>query len=103
MVKWSCQHLRGDGRVYLPLPWSRIACGLLKSLFTTLAVPVRVPACEGVKVTLTVQEAPGTSVCGQLLLAAKSPVAETGPIVKSETVEGLLSFTVMGLLVVPTA
>ena len=80
-----------------------MVCGLRKSLLTTLPVPVRVPACEGVKVTLTVQEAPGTRVCGQLLLAAKSPAAVTGPIVKSETVEGLLTLTVIGLLVVPTA
>src|SRR6266853_3413594 len=78
-------------------------CGLLKSLLTTLAAPALDPAWDGVKVTLTVQDAPGARVRGQLLLAAKSPVVVMVPSSKSALVEGLLSCTVWAALVVPTA
>lgn len=87
---------------YVPDPPSVIVCGLLKSLEITLTVPVAAPVFVGVNVTLTVQDAPGASVCGQLFVAANGPVAVIAPIVKF-VVEGLLTLTGSGLLVVPTA
>ena len=80
-----------------------MSCGLLKSLFETLIDPDRAPFAVGVNVMLTVQLAFGASEAGQLLVDAKSPLGVNVPITSVSVAEALLSRTVIGLLVVPTA
>jgi len=67
-------------------------------------VPLRMPVTVGLKVTLMVQLAAGASVAGltgQLLIWAKSPLAETVTVVATAPL--LLTFAVSALLVVPTS
>src|SRR5260221_6529155 len=59
-----------------PVPDSETVAGLPGALLAMLSVPVREPVAVGVKVTLTVQDAPAARVVPQLLVCAKSPVAE---------------------------
>ena len=58
-----------------PVPDNATVCGLPAALSVKLRVPVRVPAAEGLKVTLTVQLALTARVGLQLELAEKSPLA----------------------------
>src|SRR5271157_986567 len=60
-----------------PVPASETACGLPVAVSVTVRLPVRDPPWIGVKMTLSVQEAPGLSTFGsvpQLLVCAKSPL-----------------------------
>jgi hypothetical protein len=58
-----------------PVPDNATVCGLPAALSVKLRVPVRVPAAEGLKVTLTVQLALTARLAPQLELAEKSPLA----------------------------
>ena len=53
-----------------PLPDRPTDSGPFGSLLATVRVPVRVPEAVGVKVTLTVQEAPAARVVPQVLVCA---------------------------------
>ena len=55
-----------------PPPINETTCGLLGALSVTVKLAVRVPAAEGVKVTLIVQDNPTPKVAPQLLLWEKS-------------------------------
>lgn len=55
-----------------PPPINATICGLLAALSDTVSVAVRVPAAEGVKVTLMVQDNPAPRVVPQLPLWEKS-------------------------------
>jgi len=62
----------------IPVPVSATVGAVPCALVLTVTVAVRVPRAVGVKVTLTVQEAPAASVLvpmGQLFPRAKSPAA----------------------------
>lgn len=50
-----------------PLPVSGTSCGLFVASSGICNVPVRVPACDGVKVTVTAQELPALSCVPQVL------------------------------------
>ncbi len=52
------------------MPVRATVSGPFGSLLATLRVPVRVPVAVGVKVTLTVQDAPAASVAPQVLVCA---------------------------------
>src|SRR5690348_18361890 len=84
----------------MPLPVSAIARGLLLALPVRVMLPVRVPAAVGLKVTVTVQEAP-TATDEQLLVCAKSPLAVTLETVAA-VVPVLLTVTVCAALVEAT-
>src|SRR5215472_15785216 len=72
----------------LPSPVSTIVCGLLLAFSKTISVPLRVPTCVGLNVTVTVHCAPGRMpFTHALFLIAKSPltanllaVITTGPV-----------------------
>src|SRR5689334_2313712 len=84
----------------MPLPVSAITVGLLLALPVSVTLPVRVPAEVGLKVTVTVHEAP-TAIDEQLLVCAKSPPAVTLETVAA-VVPVLLTVTVCAALVEPT-
>jgi hypothetical protein len=60
-----------------PVPVSETVWGLVLALSVIVRVPVRAPVVVGVKVTLTVQVAPGASVVPQVFVWAKSPDTTT--------------------------
>ena len=64
--------------------------------------PVLLPPVDGVKVTLTVQLAPGARLVGQLLVWPKSPLAIRLEITKTPA-PGLVTVTVWAALATPTA
>src|SRR3954469_19816337 len=86
--------------VPMPLPVRAMVAGLLLALPVRVTLPVRVPDEVGLKVTVTVQEAP-TASDEQLLVCAKSPVAATEEMV-AVVVPVLLTLTVCAALVEPT-
>jgi hypothetical protein len=57
--------------VVAPIPCTGTVCGVVGALSATLTLAMRVPAAEGVKVTLMVQFAP-TATVAQLLVCEKS-------------------------------
>src|SRR6266566_5530746 len=64
------------GAGVMPVPLKATLCGLPVALSASVRLALRAAATVGVKVTLTVQEAPAASVLGlvgQLLVWAKSP------------------------------
>lgn len=85
-----------------PLPLRLTVCGLPAALSLTVSVPVAVPVCCGVKVTLMEQLAPGATLEPQSSLSAKSPVVAM-PVMLSVSPPVLERVTVCGRLVVPTA
>jgi hypothetical protein len=60
----------------VPVPASATDCGLAAALSLKRSAPVRFPVAVGVKVTLIVQLPPAASELPQLLVWAKSPLAE---------------------------
>ena len=60
---------------FSPVPESATVCGLSGALSVIVRLSVRLPVAVGVKVTLTVQFAPGVSAVPQLLVSEKSPLA----------------------------
>jgi hypothetical protein len=84
----------------MPLPVSAITVGLLLAVLVMVTAPVRVPEVAGRNVTVTVQEAP-TATVEQLLVWAKSPVAET-PETVAEVVPELDTVTVWAADELPT-
>ena|ERR1035441_6629601 len=84
----------------VPEPVRLTFWGLAGALSTMVSLPVRVPGWVGVKVTLTVQLAPGASV-EQALVWAKSPLVVTLVTVTGKG-NALLAVTASGGLVVPT-
>ena len=59
--------------VEMPVPERLTDWGLPAALSVRASAAERLPAAEGVKVTLMVQLAPAASAMGQLLVWAKSP------------------------------
>src|SRR5713226_4780622 len=85
----------------VPIPVRLTDCGLPEALLVMLRVPLRLPDAVGVNVTLMVQFAPAVTELPQLLVWAKSPLAET--LVRfSEALPVLESVTDCAALVVPT-
>ncbi len=84
----------------VPEPERATVCGLPEALSVTLKVPVRVPDAVGPKVTLIAQLAPAATEPLQVLVAAKSPLAEMLLIVRV-ALPVLVSFTAWGALVEP--
>jgi hypothetical protein len=84
-----------------PIPVRLTDCGLPEALSVMLRVPVRLPDAVGVNVTLMVQFAPAATELPQVLVWAKSPLAET-PVRFSEALPVFASVTVCAALVVPT-
>src|SRR5262249_53849661 len=65
----------GESESCVPVPVKVTVCGLVGALSLILNVPVRTPIRVGVKVTPTLQLAPGATVVPQVLpLMAKSPL-----------------------------
>src|SRR5262249_56729449 len=65
----------GEVEICVPVPAKATVCGLVGALSLNVNVPLRTPIRVGVKVTLTVQLAPGATVVPQVLLPmAKSPL-----------------------------
>src|SRR2546430_14206055 len=84
----------------IPLPDKETVVGLLLALLVRVSVPVRAPDAVGVKVTVTVQDAPTARVV-QLLLCRKSPVVAT-PDTVAEVVPVLVTVTVRAAAEAPT-
>src|SRR5258708_9997162 len=84
-----------------PVPVRLTDCGLPEALSVMLRVPVRLPDAVGVNVTLMVQFAPAATELPQVLVWAKSPLAETAVRV-SEALPVLGSGTDCAALVGPT-
>ncbi len=83
-------------------PERATVCGLPEASSVTLNVPVRVPSAVGRNVTLIEHLAPAASEPPQVLVSAKSPLAEMLVIVKV-ALPLFVSVTVWAALVVPTA
>src|SRR5260370_741630 len=84
-----------------PVPVRLTDCGLPEALSVMFRVPVRVPEAVGVKVTLMLQLAPAATELPQVLVSAKSPLAEM--LVRlSEALPVFESVTDCAALVVPT-
>ncbi len=84
----------------VPVPDSKLICGLPGALSVNATHPVRVPAAVGVNVIGTWQLAIDASVGGQLLLWAKSPPA-TMPEMLAGALPKLVTTSVLAALVVP--
>jgi hypothetical protein len=56
----------------MPVPLSATVCGLPAALSSIFTDAVRLPAAEGLKVTLAVQLAPGASELPHVLVTTKS-------------------------------
>ena len=84
----------------IPVPLRLTVWGLPAPLSVTLNVPLRGPDAEGVKVTLILQLPPAANVVPQLLVCAKSPLAEM-PVMVSGPVPLFVRVTVCAALVVP--
>jgi hypothetical protein len=89
------------GVVVLPVPVNETVCGLPEAESVIVIAPVRVPDCDGAKVTLMMQLAPALSVDVQLFVCAKSPLAVMPDKVNVEP-PLLLKVTDCAALVVPT-
>ena len=89
------------GGLVVPVPERDTLCGLPDAESVTVIAPLRVPLCDGVKVTLMVQLEPAVKVAGQLLVWAKSPPA-TMLLMVSDAPPLLVSVTACAALVVPT-
>ena len=89
----------------MPVPVRATCCGLVGSVSATCRVAFRVPAAEGVKVTLTVQLEPGDRLEAQVVAWVKSdafvPASEIAMLL-SVVVPMFLSVTIWATLVVPT-
>ena len=83
----------------IPWPVRTTDCGLSKALSVIVTLPVLVPACVGVKVTLTVQLAPTASEFPQVFVWAKSPLAPM-LVMSRVAVPGLVTVTACDALVV---
>ena len=81
------------------MPVRFTTCGLPGALSVMLTVPVRVPVCVGVKVTLMMQLAPLASELPQVLVWAKSPLA-TMLVTLKDVVPAFVNVTLCAALVV---
>ncbi len=100
-VSEEAERLTTGAEAAAPVPVKLTDCGLPEALSVMLRVPVRVPDAVGVNVTLMVQLAPAATELPQVLVWAKSPLAET--LVRfSEALPVLESVTDCAALVVPT-
>lgn len=87
----------------LPVPLRLTFCGLPEALSVKVSAPEAVPVAVGVNVTPTLQLAPAARLVPQVLPAiAKGPVIPTLEIV-SGVLWRLVSVTLTGALVLPTA
>jgi hypothetical protein len=84
-----------------PVPVRLIVCGLPGALSVTVIVPVLVPDCVGVKVTLIVQVAPTPTEPPQVFVCAKSPLA-TMAVILSSALPVLVKITLCEPLVIET-
>jgi hypothetical protein len=82
-----------------PVPFWLMVCGDPAALSAMLTAPVRVPLAVGVNVTPMVQEAPAATELPQVLVSAKSPLAEM-LVMLSVPVPVLVSVEDWGALVV---
>lgn len=102
----SCKSAEKKWPPYCPVPDSFITSGLSGALSLTVAAPLIDPFTLGVNVTLNVHVAPEATVAPQGVApdgaAAKSPLATRLDMVRVPP-ELLVSVTVLGALVVPTA
>ena len=85
----------------VPVPLRLMDCGLVLASSVTVRVPPRLPAAEGVKVTVIVQLLLTATVLPQVFVCEKSPLVAILLTFKM-AVPGLLSVTDFELLVVPT-
>jgi hypothetical protein len=100
-VSEEAERLTTGAEAAAPVPVRLTDCGLPEALSVMLRVPVRVPDAVGVNVTLMVQLAPAATELPQVLVWAKSPLAEM--LVRlSEALPVLESVTDCAALVVPT-
>jgi hypothetical protein len=100
-VSEEVERLTTGAEAAAPVPVRLNDCGLPEALSVMLRVPMRVPDAVGVNVTLMVQLAPAATELPQVLVWAKSPLAET-PVRFSEALPVFASVTVCAALVVPT-
>ena len=84
-----------------PVPDRATVCGLPEALSVMLRVPVRVPVAVGLKVTLMAQLLPAATELPQVLVWAKSPLAEM-LVMDKAALPVLESVTVCAALVGPT-
>jgi hypothetical protein len=102
----ACVRVNPRRRSYCPVPVSFITSGLSGALSLTVTAPLIDPFTLGVNVTLNVHVAPEATVAPQGVppegVAAKSPLATRFDMVRVPP-ELLVSVTVLGALVVPTA
>jgi hypothetical protein len=89
-------------KAHLPVPLSRIFCGLPPALSATETFPLRVPTPAGVNEMLTAQLPPPATLLVQLFVWENSLVELTLEI-KSAALPTSCTTTVCGGLVVPTA
>jgi len=91
----------GVSLIAVPVPTRATTWGLPGALSLNVKLPWRKPFVVGLKVTLTVQLAPGDTVAPQVLLEiAKSPLATILEMLRV-TVPVLVHVTIFGLLVTP--
>ncbi len=88
---------------YLPVPVRLEVCGLLAALSVTFNVPVLVPVCVGLNVTLILRLDLAAKLGAQVVVETlKSPVVEIARLPVSATVCLLASVNTFAGLVVPT-
>lgn len=85
-----------------PVPFNAIVCGLPGALSVIVIAPESVPRAPGVNMTVIVQLAPAARLLPQLFDWAKLPFTAMLVMVKA-ALPVLLTVTVCGALVVPTA
>ena len=83
-----------------PVPL-RLTAWLAPALSVTLSVPLRLPAVEGVMVTLIAQVAPAATALPQLLVSANCPEAATPPML-TLALPVLVTVTICDALTWPT-
>jgi len=101
---WELKVRLEDDRVTAgaaPVPVKLMVCGLPDALSTMLTEPVREPVAVGLNVTLMVQLAPARTAPPQVVVCAKSPLAEM-LVILSDALPELVSVTDCAALGVPT-
>ena len=89
----------GAGR---PSPARPIVCGLSAALSVRVTEPYRLPGAVGVKVTVIMHAIPGATLAPQVLVWAKSPLAEMVVMFKA-ALPVFVRITVWGALALPTS
>lgn len=85
----------------IPVPESEILGAVPEMLLFSMTLPLRLPRAVGLKVTLTVQTAPGGKALPQLLVWLKSPVTVI-PLIETVALPVLVKVTFRVELEVPT-